>query len=107
MHTYQLGLYNIYLSRAVTALAALCTLCVFLYAIFLLMAVKHTAARTEAQREADTMSAHVGDMEMHYLEAQKALTPELAQTLGFTQPSAVFAVYTSALQEQLTVNANR
>ena len=87
-------------------MAALCTLAVFLYGIFLLMAVAHTAARSTAQRKANEIAANLGDIEMQYLTQDKSLTPDRAQALGLVKPSEVSTVYTTADSRTLTINAN-
>ena len=102
-----IAIYNTYIARSAALLAMLCTLSVFLYGIFLLMAVEHTAARSEAQRQIETVSAHVSDMEMRYLSLQRSLTPERAQALGLVTPSEVSTVYATAATRSLTINANR
>lgn len=96
-----------YLSRSAAILGALCTLSVFLYGIFLLMAVAHTAARSEAQRQINSISAHLGDMEMQYLSQQRTFTPERAQELGYVEPKSVSTVSDSAALKTLTINSNR
>ncbi len=106
-HTQPIALYNTYLSRAALVLTFLCTLSVFLYGIFLLMAVVHTASRTAAERHINTLSAGMGDAEMSYLTAQKALTPERAKALGFVAPVKVSSVYATAAAHTLTINENR
>jgi hypothetical protein len=88
-------------------LAAFCTLSVFLYGIFLLMAVAHTAARTAAQRQVDKITANLGDMEMRYLSQERSITPERAQELGLVKPGVVSTVYSTAATRTLTINSNR
>jgi hypothetical protein len=103
---HSIALYDIYLTRAIAILAALCTLAVFLYGIFLLMAVAHTAARSTAQRKANEIAANLGDMDMQYLTQDRSLTPERAQALGLVRPSEVSTVYSTAATRTLTINAN-
>ncbi len=105
MHT--IALYNTYLARAAAVLTILCTLSVFLYGIFLLMAVTHTAGRTAAERQITNLSAHLGDMEMLYLTEQRSLTPERAVALGFVAPAHVSTVYATGDAHTLTLNSNR
>ena len=99
-------MYNLYLSRVAVTLTILCTLSVFLYGIFLLMAVTHTAGRTVAERQMNDLTAHLGDMEMQYLSEQRSLTPERAVALGFVKPVEVSSVYT-ADTHTLTLNTTR
>ena len=105
MHT--ITLYNTYLARTAAVLAILCTVSVFLYGIFLLMAVTHTAGRTVAERHITNLSANLGDMEMQYLTQQKSLTQEHAIALGFVAPTRVSTVYANADAGTLTLNSNR
>ena len=104
---HKLALYNIYLSRIITVLSVCCAVSVFLYGIFLLMAVTHTASRTAAERQINQISAHLGDIEMAYLTQQKALTPERAAELGFVKPQSVSTVFASAGSKTLTLNEIR
>ena len=105
MHT--ITLYNTYLARTAVVLTILCTISVFLYGIFLLMAVTHTAGRTAAERQITNLSANLGDMEMQYLTDQKSLTQERALALGYVTPSNISTVYANAGAETLTINSNR
>lgn len=105
-NTHTLSLYQTYLTRTNALLAVVCAASVFLYGIFLLMAVVHTASRTAAEHRIKTLAAELGEMEMTYLTQQKAITPEHAEMLGFVSPRAVSVVYTNA-SPVLTVNTNR
>ncbi len=102
-----IAIYNPYVTRSAALLAAFCTLSVFLYGIFLLMAVAHTAARTAAERKINTISAHLGEIEMQYLTQQRSLTPEFAQELGFVKPGEVSTVFATAATRSLSINANQ
>lgn len=73
-------------------MACVCTVSVFLYGIFLLMAVSHTAARTTAQRHIQEIATHLGDLEGHLLVATKDLTLVRAVELGFVPPNIVTTV---------------
>lgn len=99
-------MYHTYLSRLTAALACLCAASVICYGIFLLMAVSHTAARTQAQRDVMRMTAKLGDMEMHYLSQQRALTPERAAALGFVKPHTTVTVHTAS-GPSLSLNTQR
>jgi hypothetical protein len=85
-----------YLPRIAAGLAGLCALAIFLYGVFLLLAVMHTAARTSVEKQIGTTVAALGDLEATYLAQTKSLTPEYAAALGFTAPSAVSVVFTAA-----------
>jgi hypothetical protein len=104
---YSLTHYQLHLSRALTTLGVVSALCVFLYGIFLLMAVSHTASRAEAQRTIDAISAHVSELESQYLSEQRTLTPEYAQTLGFVEPTHRTVVYAHTTEGAITINTNR
>jgi hypothetical protein len=105
-HVQTLHRYNFLLMRATAALAALCAVCIFLYGIFLLMAVAHTAARTDAERQITHITANLGELEARYLAQERSLTPEYAQSLGFVAPEKISSVYASA-GSALTINTNR
>ena len=94
-----------YVSRTAAILAMLCALSVFLYGIFLLMAVEHTAARATAERKVDTIVAKLGNLETQYFSQQKTLTPQYAASLGFVKSKNISTVYAAATE--LTINANR
>ena len=95
------------MNRTIAVLGVFCTLSVFLYGIFLLMAVTHTASRTGAERQINKISAHLGDIEMTYLTQQKTLTPERAAELGFVKSTTVSTVFASANSKTLTLNQIR
>jgi hypothetical protein len=96
MHTKRLDLWQLYLTRSIAALVGLLALSVFLYVVFLMLAVQHTAARTTAQRDADALTVHVSSLETQYLAKTKELTPARAAELGFVQPRLVSAVFADA-----------
>lgn len=98
--------YRLYLARAAAAFAGLCAASVFLYGAFLLLAVEHAAALTDAQGKIQDMSAQVSDLEARYLAAEKALTPERATELGFTAPKEVTTVYASGPARTLSLRGN-
>lgn len=107
LNLHKLPLYNLYLTRVAATLAIFCTVSVFLYGIFLLMAVTHTASRSAAERQITSISAHLGDIEAQYLSEQQTLTPKRAQELGFVKPLAVSTVYATANTHTLTLNTIR
>lgn len=100
-----IALYQLYLGRAAAGLAAICAASVFLYGVFLLLAVAHTAARTDAQSKIEDMSACLSDMEAKYLAQTRALTPERAAELGFTMPAHVSTVYAQGPAHTLSLRA--
>ncbi len=68
----------------------------FLYGIFLLLAVSHTAARVEAKSQIEKLSSSVSALEMEYLTKTKELTPERAELLGFVPTTEVTTVFRTA-----------
>ncbi|MDO8518447.1 MAG: hypothetical protein Q7S26_04120 [bacterium] len=104
-NVHTLGLLQTYLARAVAVLALVCTVAVFLYGTFLLLAVSHTAARSTAQKQIGTVTAHLGSLEMQYLTLTKELTPQRAADLGFVTPTeaAHATVFASASTRSLSL----
>lgn len=100
----RLALYNLYVSRAMALLAGVCTLAIFLYGTFLLLAVGHTAARTTAQERINATGAGVTELEVRYLTETKSLTPDRAVELGFVTPlgTAVSTVFATAATRSLS-----
>ncbi len=96
--------YDVYLVRTTVALAAVCALSVFLYSTFLLLAVVHTAERTDAQKQIAAITSHLSDLEGQYLATTQTLTPERAAALGFVAPAAVATVFTAPTGVQLGYN---
>jgi hypothetical protein len=92
--TKTLAQYDIYLTRAMAAFAALCALSVFLYGVFLLMAVAHAAGISQAQEDARGLSSKIGALDAKYLAETTSLTQESAAALGYVKPSTVAIVYT-------------
>lgn len=101
-----IALYHLYVRRAVAALVAVIVVSTFLYAFFLLEAVSHAASQASARREIAELSSEVGKLQSQYLSATRALTPDLARSLGFVAPVDVATVYAAA-DSALTLSANR
>lgn len=99
-----IALSNIYVTRATAVLAGVCTMAVFLYAVFLLIAVAHTASRTTAERAIGEITAHVADLQTQYLAQTKNITLAHATELGFTSPVAVSTVYENSAEHGLSLN---
>ena len=76
-------------------MGGLCALAIFLYGVFLLLAVMHTAARTSLEKEITATVAMLGDLEAEYLAETKKLTPERAVELGMVVPQTVSVVFTA------------
>jgi hypothetical protein len=85
--------YTPYVTRIIALCAIGIALSLFLYGIFLLEAVAHTAARAEAESSAVKVGAQLASLEMEYLEYARALTPQDAVDLGYTEPVAISTVY--------------
>lgn len=97
--------YHLYLTRTAAVLIAVCALAVFMYGIFLLLAVEHAAVATAANNTIESLAAHVGDLEAQYLTATRAITPEVAAQLGFVapDPSMVSTVFATASYNALSL----
>ena len=99
-----IAVYQLYLARVTAALCVVTALSVFLYGTFLLMAVSHTASRTQAQHSIAEVSARVSDLEGSYLAATKDITPDRATALGLVAPVQVATLYTQAPTTALSFN---
>lgn len=97
------ALYNQYARSAFAVLAGICAVSVFLYGVFLLEAVAHTASRARAANEIKSIKSHLSDLESQYLSATQSLTPERAQALGFVPPASVATVYAQGNTPVLTL----
>jgi len=98
-----LALYHAYSRSAFAVLAFICAASVFLYGVFLLEAVGHTAARARAGHAVSALKSKLSDVESRYLEATQAITPARAQALGFVPPSSVATVYAADTARVLTL----
>ncbi len=98
-----LALYQQYFRSTFAVLACLCTVSVFLYGVFLLEAVGHTANRARAGRAGTEIKAQLSVLEGRYLTATQALTPARATALGFVAPKAVATVYATDASRMLTL----
>ena len=85
-------------------LAAVCAVSAFLYGVFLLEAVGHTANRARASQDIRELKSKLSDLESRYFSATVALTPAYASALGFVSPSNVTTVYATDESRVLTVN---
>lgn len=94
--TTRLNLYQIYLSRTIAALSGICLVSVFLYGIFLMLAVEHTATRTAMQDRINELTVELSTLEAQYLTHTRALSPERAAELGFVKPTTTSAVFAGA-----------
>ena len=91
-----IALTQVYTNRALALLSLLLGLSVFLYATFLLLTVTHAAGQTALQRQIESISSDVSDMETQYLLATRGITPDKALALGFTTPAHVSTVFATA-----------
>ncbi len=92
-------LYKLYVARTAAAFAAVLAISVFLYGTFLLMAVQHTAVRTDAEQRIGAITSHLGYLELQYLAETKQMTSDRALALGFTvntPESSVSTVFADA-----------
>jgi hypothetical protein len=98
-----LALYHHYSRSAFALLAFVCAASVFLYGVFLLEAVAHTAARARAAEAVTELKSKLSDVESQYLVATQAITPARAQALGFVPPKTVATVYAANPSQVLTL----
>jgi len=98
-----LALYNQYSRSAFALLACVCAVSVFLYGVFLLEAVGHTAGRARAGHAVSQLKSKLSDVESQYLVATQAITPARAQALGFVAPKTVTTVYATDSSHVLTL----
>lgn len=82
-----LALYNQYSAKIAGMLAAACVFSVFCYGAFLLMAVSHAAGLRGVEEKVATIEAKVSSLQTTYLERTKTLTPEVARSMGFVEPT--------------------
>lgn len=101
--TRRLDLYQLYLTRAIAALIGICALSVFLYIVFLMLAVGHTASRTAARDSVDSLIVEVSALETSYLRDIEKLTPSHATELGFVRPDKVTPVYAQDARAPLSL----
>ncbi|MDE1924777.1 MAG: hypothetical protein KGH79_01170 [Patescibacteria group bacterium] len=95
--------YQQLLSRAAVALACICAVSAFLYGVFLLEAVAHTAALQSAEAQVIALNAKLGDLESQYLAQTASLTPERAAALGFVVPADITTVFVTAASKSLSL----
>lgn len=88
--------YSPHVTRLIAGCAGVIALSLFLYGIFLLEAVAHTAARAEAKHESKQVISRLSVLESEYLEKTRQVTLERALMLGFVEPKQVTTVYATA-----------
>lgn len=98
-----LSFYTAYSKSAFALLAGVCALSVFLYGVFLLEAVGHTASRARAAQEIKHLKSELSGLENRYLSAAQDLTPERAAALGFVSPKEITTVYAKGNTAILTL----
>jgi len=98
-----LAFYNQYSRSAFALLAFVCAVSVFLYGVFLLEAVAHTASRARAGRAVTELKSKLSQVESQYLVATQAITPARAAALGFVTPKTVATVYATDASPVLTL----
>lgn len=97
--------YQQYLKPIAAGLAGVCTLSVFLYGIFLLEAVIHTAARTTAEKQIRDIGSRLGSLEADYLAQNARMTPSRAEELGYVTPHSVVTVFATAQARSLSMRS--
>jgi len=101
--TRRIDLYQLYLSRAIAALIGICALSVFLYVVFLMLAVGHTASRTASRDAIDKLTVEVSALESSYLRDMESITPARASELGFVTPTDVTPVFAQDTRAPLSL----
>ncbi|MBC7836903.1 hypothetical protein H7X87_03975 [Acetobacteraceae bacterium] len=97
--------YTPLLNRLALVMCACIVLSLFLYGIFLLQAVVHTAGRATAERRIDALATKTSALEVQYLAKTKELTPARAQALGFVPPASASVIYATAASRSLGYNS--
>jgi hypothetical protein len=87
--------YTPLLTRLTALFVAVIVVSLFLYAIFLLEAVAHTASRAHAETDIEAMATELSSLETQYLTLTRSVTPERAALLGFVAPTSVTTVFES------------
>ena len=91
---YKIALiYTPHLTRAAAMLGGIIGLSLFLYSVFLLEAVAHTATRAQAQSEIHTTTSRLSTLEAQYLSLTGGMTEAKAEELGFVRPTEVSTVF--------------
>lgn len=97
--------YGPYMTRLMALLASFIALSLFLYGIFLLEAVAHTASRTSAEHNISLHTSELSKLQTQYLSLTKNITLERALEMGLVVPARVTTVY-SAPQQALSLGAS-
>ncbi len=87
------AIYSLWVRRLSGMLACMCAVAVFLYGVFLLMAVSHAARLSGIDRQIQTVTAQLSTEESVYLSQTESLDPAAAAAMGLTKPVAVSIVY--------------
>jgi hypothetical protein len=77
---------------------------IFLYGAMLLLAVSHTAGRTQAQHQMQEIASTISTLEAKYLQATRLITPETAKSRGFVPPVSTDTVFAAATHDALTLS---
>ncbi len=85
--------YGPYMNRTMAVLAGLIALSLFLYGVFLLGAVAHTAERTTSERAIARYTSELSKLEATYLTLTKNITLDRAYAMGLTAPTSVTTAY--------------
>lgn len=97
--------YHPYIGRTTALLSIVLAASIFLYSTFLLEAVAHTAAKTIAERQLQSITEQLSSLEGQYLASTETLTPQKAALLGFVTPVAVTSVYAHGESGSLSFQA--
>lgn len=101
--TRRMDLFQLYLSRTMALLVGVCALSVFLYVVFLMLAVEHTASRSASREHMDALTVEVSALETSYLQDMEKITPSRATELGFVTATDVVPVYAGDARAPLSL----
>ena len=76
-----------------------------IYVTFLLLAVKHTDIRAQAEASIKETASELGDVQAQYLVVTQSITQERAAALGFVQPKASDVTYADAATQAFSIDA--
>jgi len=96
--------YGPYMNRIMAMLAGFIALSIFLYGIFLLEAVAHTASRSTAEREIAMHTSELSKLQTQYLALTKNITLDRATELGLVVSARVTTIYATP-QNALSLGA--
>ena len=95
--------YQPYIPRVAALFAIATAISLALYGTFLLEAVLHTASRSSAERQIQSISEKLSALETQYLAQTQSLTPQEAAALGYVVPRDISQVYEEGQASSLSL----